>query len=276
MKSLLDALQEGRLIELPEADKDRSLQYLGTLIEAIPDFRSGLDFNGAVMTREKAANTGIGHGWACPHGRVSTEGELFCAIGWSPTGIDYGAPDGNPVRIVVMHYIPDSQKNVYLREISGLAKAIQRNPALGELSNARDLGEVRHRMIDLLTAAVDSALPDVKARMIQLEAKQAVSAIAETLPPDALSALNLVPMTVITAPGMKHLVLAQDKEIIAALESAPDIAAQLSAMVPFDVAGYRIIMRAVSHFTGDRRLYDCIASSSPPRRRSNSRRWRNP
>ena len=49
MKSLLDALQEGRLIELPEADKDRSLQYLGTLIEAIPDFRTGLDFNAAVM-----------------------------------------------------------------------------------------------------------------------------------------------------------------------------------------------------------------------------------
>ena len=39
-----------------------------------------------------------------------------------------------------MHYIPDSQKNAYLREISGLAKAIQQNPALGELSRAKDLG----------------------------------------------------------------------------------------------------------------------------------------
>ena len=130
MKSLLDALQEGRLIELPESDKAKSLQYLGTLIEAIPDFRTGLDFNGAVMTREAAANTGIGMGWACPHGRVSGDGDLLCAIGWSPTGIDYGGPDGKPVRIVVMHYIPDSQKNTYLREISMLAKAIKNNPAL--------------------------------------------------------------------------------------------------------------------------------------------------
>ncbi len=114
MKSLLDALQEGRLIELPEIDKGKILNLLATLIEAIPDFRSGFDFAGAVAARETAANTGIGLGWACPHGRVSGEGELFCAIGWSPTGIDYGAPDGKPVRIVVMHYIPDSQKNVYL------------------------------------------------------------------------------------------------------------------------------------------------------------------
>ncbi len=259
MKSLLDALQEGRLIELPEADKTKSLQYLGTLIEAIPDFRAGIDFNAAVMTREKAANTGITLGWACPHGRVPGEGELHCAIGWSPVGIEYGAPDGKPVRIVVMHYIPDSQKNVYLREISGLAKAIHANPALGELSEAKDLGEVRNRLIDLLTAAVESALPDVKARMIQLEARQAVSALAETLPSDALSALNLLPVTMVIVPGGRPLILAQDRDLVAQLETAGDLAAPLATQAPFDRAGYRIITRSVASFQPDRLLYDCIA-----------------
>ncbi len=259
MKSLLDALQEGRLIELPEADKEKSLQYLGTLIEAIPDFRAGVDFNAAVMAREKAANTGITLGWACPHGRVSGEGGLLCAIGWSPTGIDYGAPDGKPVRIVVMHYIPDSQKNVYLREISGLAKAIQGNPALGELSSAKDLGEVRNRLIDLLTAAVESALPDVKARMIQLEAKQAVSALAETLPVDMLSTLSLIPLSVVVAPGSRPIVLAQDRELIAQIEGAGDMTAPLAARAPFDMAGFRIITRSVASFQPDRLLYECLA-----------------
>jgi PTS system nitrogen regulatory IIA component len=259
MKSLLDALQEGRLIELPEADKDRSLQYLGTLIEAIPDFRTGFDFNAAVMNREKAANTGIGLGWACPHGRVSGEGDLCCAIGWSPTGIDYGGPDGKPVRIVVMHYIPDSQKNVYLREISGLAKAIKSNPALGELSSLTELGEVRHRLIDLLTAAVESALPDVKARMIQLEAKQAVSALAQTLPADVLASLNLIPLSIVMVPGAKPIVLAQDREVVSQIEATPEMAAPLAARIPFDKAGYRIITRSVSSFLPDRLLYDCIA-----------------
>ena len=37
MRSLLQALQEGRLVELPETDKDKSLQYLAHLIEAIPE-----------------------------------------------------------------------------------------------------------------------------------------------------------------------------------------------------------------------------------------------
>ena len=153
----------------------------------MPDFSSGFDFAGAVPAREGAANTSIGRELACPHGRMAGEGELLCAIGWSPSGIDYGGPDASPVRIVVMHYIPDSQKNTYLREISGLAKAIQKNPALGELSNATELGEVRHRLIDLLSAAVDSALPDVKARMIRIEttgtsygADRALTAVIDT------------------------------------------------------------------------------------------------
>jgi mannitol/fructose-specific phosphotransferase system IIA component (Ntr-type) len=268
MKSLLDALQEGRLIELPEADKEKSLQYLGTLIEAIPDFRAGLDFNSAVSAREKAANTGIGMGWACPHGRVPGEGDLFCAIGWSPTGIDYGAQDTTPVRIVVMHYIPDSQKNAYLREISGLAKALHRNPALGELSSAKDLGEVRHRLIDLLTAAVESAIPDAKARMIQLEAKQAVSALVETLPPDLLAALDLVPLSIVVAPGAKPIVLAQDREIVAQLEGSTDLPGPLASRVPFDRAGYRIITRSVTGYLPDRLFYDCIAVRlSPPQKK---------
>jgi len=263
MKSLLDALQEGRLIELPETDKAKGINLLATLIEAIPDFRGGFDFAGAVGTRENAANTGIGLGWACPHGRVSGEGDLFCAIGWSPAGIDYGAPDGRAVRILVMHYIPDSQKNVYLREISGLAKAIKSNPALGELSSLKDLGEVRHRLIDLLTAAVDSALPDVKARMIQLEAKQAVSSLAETLPADVLSALSLIPLSVIIVPGSRPVVLAQDKELMTQIETGADVAAQLGARAPFDHAGYRIFTRSVSSFQSDRLLYDCIAVRIP-------------
>jgi nitrogen PTS system EIIA component len=263
MKSLLDALQEGRLIELPEIDKAKNLNLLATLIEAIPDFRGGFDFAGAVAGRENAANTGIGLGWACPHGRVTGDGELFCAIGWSPTGFDYGAPDGKPVRIVVMHYIPDSQKNVYLREISGLAKAIKGNPALGELSALKDLSEVRHRLIDLLTAAVGSALPDVKARMIQLEAKQAAVPQQETLTSDALLSLSLIPLSIVIAPGSRPLVLSQDKDLIAPLEAVSDMAASLAARLPFDKAGYRIITRSVSGFQPDRLLYECIAHRLP-------------
>ena len=97
MKSLLDALQEGRLIELPDNNKNRALEYLAALIEAIPgvEVEGGVTEN--VLAREQSHNTGIGHGWACPHARARHDGELVCSVGWSPTGIDYGSPDNAPV-----------------------------------------------------------------------------------------------------------------------------------------------------------------------------------
>ncbi len=268
MKSLLSALQEGRLIELPDTGKNASLTYLATLIEAIPDFKAGVDFIGAVLGREGAASTAIGRGWACPHGRVAGEGDLFCAIGWSPAGIDYAAPDGVAVHVVVMHYVPDSQKSAYLREISTLAKAIQKGPGLGELSKARDLADARHKLIDLLTVALETAQPDAKARMIQLEAKQAVAALGEALPPDVLASLAIIPLAIAVAPPARPLVLSQDRDIALALEADAGLQSELAACASagrsFDRAGYRVVTRSVSTYKPDRLLYDCIAVKLPP------------
>jgi PTS system nitrogen regulatory IIA component len=256
MKSLLEALREGRLIELPDADKDKSLQYLATIIEAIPDFRSGFDFAGAVMSRERAANTAIGAGWACPHGRVGGEGDLACAIGWSPAGIDWTAPDSKPVHVVIMHYIPDSDKNTYLKEISTLAKVIKRDERMHEFGAEKDLFGVRHRMLDLLTAAIETAVPDAKARMIRLEAKQAA---AQELPAELLSAVEILPLSVVIVPGVRPVVLSQDRTLAERVEAAPDLAPHLAAKLPFDVAGYRILIHAVAPYQPDRFLYECLA-----------------
>jgi hypothetical protein len=58
MKSLLTALQEGRLIELPDNNKNKALEYLATLIEAIPDIGFGGGITESVLAREKARNAG--------------------------------------------------------------------------------------------------------------------------------------------------------------------------------------------------------------------------
>src|SRR5512137_227589 len=98
MRRLLNALQDGRLFELPEAGKERALEFLARILDANPDIEVGTDAIEAVKQREQECNTGIGLGVAVPHVRAKRdEGELFCAIGWSQPGIEYGAPDGKPV-----------------------------------------------------------------------------------------------------------------------------------------------------------------------------------
>jgi len=97
MDSLLDALQEGRLIELPENNRDDALQLLAHILEAIPSVPTGTDVVGLVMERERVSSTVLGKGWACPHARVPFEEDLVCVVGWSPAGIDYGSSDGTSI-----------------------------------------------------------------------------------------------------------------------------------------------------------------------------------
>ena len=52
MKSLLNALQEGRLVELPDNDKEKSLRYLAHLIEAVPEMAGGVDMADEAISRE--------------------------------------------------------------------------------------------------------------------------------------------------------------------------------------------------------------------------------
>ncbi len=264
MKSFLNALHQGRLIELPDTAKEKALEYLALLIEAIPDIGAKPDLVGEILAHEKAANTGLGMGVACPHLRVDAEGELLCAVGWSPAGIDYGAPDGQKVHLVIMYYIPNSQRNAYLKEISSLAKAIHESRGIVALSAAADLQEVRSHLLDWATVALDAALPDAKARMIQLKARAEVTAALAAPAAAALRTALLIPFTAIVPAQGAPLLLSQDGSVMENLEKAPGLREALSAGADFELGGYRILVRSSTTFAGGRFLHECLAVKQPP------------
>jgi mannitol/fructose-specific phosphotransferase system IIA component (Ntr-type) len=257
MKSLLDALQEGRLIELPDNNKNRALEYLAALIEAIP----GVEVDGGVtenvLAREQAHNTGIGHGWACPHARARHDGELVCSVGWSPAGIDYGSPDNAPVHLMVMYFVPDAQKNAYLKEISSLAKAILTQPALKNLQSLTDLADVRNALLDAISIALESTAPEAKARMIQLEARHAAAGEIVTALPDALA--HIIPLSIVAIPGTGAIVLCQDRDLVHLLESQAQLVQQLAQDGRATYPGFQLLLRSSSGYQPDRTVYECFA-----------------
>ena len=258
MQALLDALHSGRLIELPTNQKDSALQLLAHLIEAVPDQPVGVDVVAAVRARELAGNTGLGMEWACPHARIPGEGDLLCAIGWSPVGIDYGAVDGRAVRMVIMYLVPENQRNTYLKEVSMLAKSLTGDERFQHLESATDLNAVRLRLIDLVGSALEATGPDARARMIRLESRQAApSASAPTLP--LLANAIILPLSVLAVPGLKSVVLALDRNLISTLESVPDLAATLGRVGQVDVGGFRVLVRGHTSYASDRTLYECLA-----------------
>jgi mannitol/fructose-specific phosphotransferase system IIA component (Ntr-type) len=259
MKCILDALHDGRLIELPDNHKERALEYLATLIEAIPDLGVEGGITEKVLAREQAHNTGIGKGWACPHARSPVHADIVCSLGWSPAGIDYGAPDCMPVHMVVMYFVPESQKNSYLKEISSLARAIQSQPAMQDFKSLEDLNDVRHKLLDAISIALESTAPEAKARMIQLEVRHAAADAAAAAPPSADLARLVAPVSIVAVPGGKPIVLAQDRDIVQALEAAPNLIPQLAEKGRVEHQGLHLLLRSFANYQPDRVVYECFA-----------------
>ena len=82
----------------------------------------------SVFEREEAATTGIGNGVALPHPKhaqdVSHLDHMLIAVGLRSRGVDFGAPDGEPVKIVFLVASPDNVEYLEVaKRIAALAKA---------------------------------------------------------------------------------------------------------------------------------------------------------
>ncbi len=261
MRSILSALQEGRLFELPEnSGKDRVLEFLARILDANPDIQVGTDAIEEIQKRERECNTAIGMGIAVPHFRAKCEdGELYCAIGWSASGIDYGAPDGQHVHLVVMYYIPAAQKNVYLKEVSMLVKAAKKLGGIEPIAHAPDLNTVRNLLLDWISSVAGESGPEAVARMIRLEIKQAQ-------PPPALAApaaLPALPFSVIVIPGRGNFVLAADAQFAKTLETENGLVERLNGSGAFLAAGRQIYVLSSTAYPDGRMSYQCVALAPP-------------
>lgn len=264
MRSILTALQEGRLFELPSTKKDDALEFLARVLDANPDIGVGTDAIEEVKKREEEYNTGIGMGVGVPHVRTRrAEGDLFSAIGWSQPGVAYGASDGKPVHLVVMYYIPDAQKKIYLKEVSSLVKAIQSTGGIDPIAHAENLTEVRNRLLDWVST-VGEAGPSAVARMIKLEVKQAQVPVA---PPPSLPApgryTHVLPFSVVVS-GPNALVLSSDGDFLNALEKDPGLVPLLTDGRPFNVAGRQVFLTSSTRYAAGRVVHQCVALSELP------------
>jgi mannitol/fructose-specific phosphotransferase system IIA component (Ntr-type) len=250
MKAVLEALEAGRLIELPENDKQKALTLLASLVEAVPSVHPGSKIVEAVLAREGQANTYLGDGWAVPHARTAEEGEMLCAIGWSPAGIAYGGRDGASARMLLLYYVPDNQRAAYLKEISSLARLLHENGAMRDVSQAATLNDVRLRLLDIVTAALGSGQAEARARMIRLE--------APTFDPSLV-----VPAWIVHTSDGGVMVLARDETVVKTLEAQADLGTRLERQPIVSVAGYVIHIRQGATYGLGRSLFDCLVVKQP-------------
>ncbi len=119
------------------ASKKRALEVLSELIAEDQEGLTPRDVLNCLVSREKLGSTGLGHGVAIPHGRMS---EVDLALGAAltlQTGVDFDAPDGEPVDLVVGLIVPEKSTDEHLHILARLAEAFSDAEAVRAVREAK-------------------------------------------------------------------------------------------------------------------------------------------
>lgn len=115
------------------------------MVEALRMVEPALDVATAVaeiMAREESFPTALGHGVAVPHGYLQQVRTRLCAIAQLQEGLDFDAPDGQPVRLVFLIIGPTNDPNGHLTAMAEVARIVFDEALRTELLNAPDSEEL--------------------------------------------------------------------------------------------------------------------------------------
>jgi PTS system fructose-specific IIC component len=101
----------------------------------------------AVLNREAVLPTVMPGGVAFPHARAGGMPGLRAAVAASPDGLDLGAPDGLPTRVIVLIVAPPSESASYLRFMAGLARRLDQPGVVENLAGTQNANEIRKLLL---------------------------------------------------------------------------------------------------------------------------------
>lgn len=120
------------------ASKKRALEQLSELICVDSPSLNQNEVFESLIAREKLGSTGLGKGIAIPHGRLKSGDKTIAAFLQLSKGIDYDAPDGQPVDLLCALLVPPESTDEHLEVLAKLSEMF-RQPELRErLRNCHD------------------------------------------------------------------------------------------------------------------------------------------
>ncbi len=146
---LIEFLQEEFIVpRLAARDKWEVLDKLSYFIAGSQTLPTPVDeVRRAVREREESMPTGIGHGIAVPHAKVSRGKDILGALAVLDPPVDFGAPDGEPARLVLMVVTPERSTRKHLEVISALMRMFSDARLRERVFRARTAEEI-HEIID--------------------------------------------------------------------------------------------------------------------------------
>jgi fructose-specific phosphotransferase system IIA component len=96
----------------------------------------------AVLEREKVMSTGVGKGFAIPHGKSNAVKEIIGAFGKVSDGIDYDSLDGNPVHLIFLLVGKDNLISTHIKLLSRISRLMNKDDFRHRLMEANSAEEI--------------------------------------------------------------------------------------------------------------------------------------
>jgi fructose-specific phosphotransferase system IIA component len=96
----------------------------------------------AVLEREKVMSTGVGKGFAIPHGKSNAVKEIIGAFGKVTEGIDYDSLDGNPVHLIFLLVGRDNLISTHIKLLSRISRLMNKDDFRQRLIEANSAEEI--------------------------------------------------------------------------------------------------------------------------------------
>lgn len=120
---LTEILDAGRVVAgVPVTSKKRALEEMSKLLAKGSGTVTDTEIFGALNAREKLGSTGLGHGVAIPHGRMTgIEGSIGALIRLKHP-VDYDAHDGQTVDLLFGLIVPQQATETHLKHLAAIAE----------------------------------------------------------------------------------------------------------------------------------------------------------
>jgi fructose-specific phosphotransferase system IIA component len=130
---------------IPELKGESKEDIINELIDLFKDDPRVEDIEkvrSSVLDREKVMSTGVGKGFAIPHGKTNAVKEIVGAFGRIRDGIDYDSLDGNPVHLVFLLVGKDNLISTHIKLLSRISRLMNKDDfrhRLKEVNNADEI-----------------------------------------------------------------------------------------------------------------------------------------
>ncbi|MBI3896702.1 MAG: PTS sugar transporter subunit IIA [Gammaproteobacteria bacterium] len=143
-----DLLSRQRIaLGVPATSKDDLLRQLGVLLTTDADVLNAALASTALAERERLGSTGLGSGFALPHGRVKGLARPIGAFCTLAQPLDFAAIDHRPVTVAFALLVPEHANNEHLKILAELAGLFSDKAWREQLLTAKNAEELYQHLI---------------------------------------------------------------------------------------------------------------------------------